>query len=155
MALEVNHRSIDGVTILDLEGRLVMGPEAANAREKFHAAASSDGKNLLVNLQKVAFIDSTGLGMLIVGHSAMKDVGGVMKLLHLSKRHMELMIISKLSSVFEIFDDEQAAINSFYSDRGVRHFDILEFVKSQESEESAFSPEKSGDQELATGSDAK
>ena len=136
MPLNVNHRSVDGVTILDLDGRLVLGSEATDARRSFTDAAAADGKNLIVNLQKVAYIDSTGLGTLIVGHSAMKDVGGVMKLLHLSQRHLELMIVSKLTAVFEIFDDEQMAINSFYSDREVKHFDILEFVKSQEGEHS-------------------
>jgi anti-sigma B factor antagonist len=75
--------------------------------------------------------------MLIVGHSAMREAGGSMKLLHLSKRHLELMVISKLTTVFEIFDDEQQAINSFYSDREIRRFDILEFVKSQEGEKSS------------------
>lgn len=135
MPLEVNKRSVDGVTILDLDGRLVVGPEATEARHSFTEAAASDGKNLIINLQKVAYIDSTGLGTLIVGHSAMRDVGGSMKLLHLSQRHQELMILSKLSTVFEIFNDEQAAINSFYPEREGKPFDILEFVKSQEGEQ--------------------
>jgi anti-sigma B factor antagonist len=134
MALEVQQRNVDGVTILDFEGRLVVGREATDARRSFTDAAASNAKNLLLNLQKVAYIDSTGLGTLVVGHSVMKEAGGAMKLLHLSKRHLELMVISKLSTIFEIFDDEQLAINSFYPDREVKHFDILEFVKSQEGE---------------------
>lgn len=146
MPLQVNKRDIDGVTILDFDGRLVMGGEATGARRSFTDAAASDIKNLIVNLQKVAYIDSTGLGTLIVGHSAMKDVGGAMKLLHLSERHMELMVISKLTTVFEIFDDEQLAINSFYPDREVKRFDILEFVQSQQGEKGHLngdSPEES------------
>ena len=135
MPLDVNKRTVDGVSILDFDGRLVMGDEATDARRSFTDAAASDIKNLVVNLQKVAYIDSTGLGTLIVGHSAMKEVGGAMRLLHLSERHMELMVIAKLTTVFEIFNDEQAAINSFYPDREVNHFDILEFVKSQEGEQ--------------------
>ena len=135
MPLDVNKRTVDGVSILDFDGRLVMGDEATDARRSFTDAAASDIKNLVVNLQKVAYIDSTGLGTLIVGHSAMKEVGGAMRLLHLSERHMELMVIAKLTTVFEIFNDEQAAINSFYPDREVKHFDILEFVKSQEGEQ--------------------
>ncbi len=156
MPLHVNKRDVDGVTILDFDGRLVVGQEATGARRSFTDAAASDMKNLIVNLQKVAYIDSTGLGTLIVGHSSMKDVGGAMKLLHLSERHMELMVLSKLTTVFEIFDDEQLAINSFYPDREVqlttvfeifmtsnsstastleiKPFDILEFVQSQEGE---------------------
>jgi anti-sigma B factor antagonist len=134
MPLEVQQRNIDGVTILDFDGRLVVGREATDGRRSFSDVAASEAKNLIVNLQKVAYIDSTGLGTLIVGHSIMKEAGGAMKLLHLSKRHMELMVLSKLTTVFEIFDDEQTAINSFYPDREVKHFDILEFVKSQEGE---------------------
>ena len=134
MPLEVQRRNVDGITILDFDGRLVGGPEVTDARRSFTDAAASDEKKLIVNLQKVAYIDSTGLGTLVVGHSAMKEAGGAMKLLHLSKRHLELMILSKLTTVFEIFDDEQSAINSFYPDREVKHFDILEFVKSQEDE---------------------
>lgn len=134
MPLAVNERDVDGVTILDFEGRIVAGHEATEARRRFTDAAASGIKNLIVNLEEVPYIDSTGLGTLIVGHSAMKDVDGAMKLLHLSERHMELMVISKLTTVFEIFNDEQAAINSFYPNREVKPFDILEFVQSQQVE---------------------
>jgi len=132
MPLEVQQRKLDGVTILDFDGRMIAGEEVTSARNSFNDAAASGDKNLIVNLQKVAYIDSTGLGTLVVGHSSMQKAEGAMKLLHLSERHLQLMVISKLTTVFEIFDDEQAAINSFYPDRGVKHFDILEFVKSQE-----------------------
>lgn len=134
MPLDVQKRDVDGIIILDFGGRIVVGAEATEARRSFDEVAASDRKNLLVNLQNVSYIDSTGLGTLVVGHSAMKEVGGFMKLLHLSKRTHELMVISKLTTIFEIFDDEQAAINSFYPDREVKPFDILEFVKSQEGE---------------------
>ena len=134
MSLEVHQRSVDGVTILDLHGRFVAGPEAAEARRSFTEVAASGAKNVIVNLHKVDYIDSTGLGTLVLGHSVIKEAGGAMKLLNLSKRTTELMVVSKLTTVLPIFDDEQAAINSFYPDREVKHFDILEFVKSQEGE---------------------
>jgi len=140
MPLEVHQRNVDGVTILDFEGRMVAGPEVADARRSFTQAAESDTKNLIVNLLKVDYIDSTGLGTLVVGHSVIKEAGGVMKLLNLSKRNIELMVVSKLTTVLPIFDDEQAAINSFYPDREVKHFDILEFVQSQQLEKD--SPEE-------------
>ena len=122
MPLAVQQRDVDGVTILE-------------ARLSFTRAAESGTKNLLVNLGKVDRIDSTGLGTLVLGHSVMKDAGGAMKLLNLSKRHIELMVVSKLTTVLPIFDDEQLAINSFYPDRDVKRFDILEFVQSQESKD--------------------
>ncbi len=135
MPLEVQQRDVDGVTILDFNGKMIAGPETAEVRQSFTRLAESGAKNLLLNLEKVDYIDSTGLGTLVAGHSAIKEAGGVMKLLNLSKRNIELMVISKLTTVLPIFDDEQAAINSFYPDREVKHFDILEFVQSQEDEQ--------------------
>ncbi len=144
MALEVQQRDIDGVTILDFDGRIIAGPEVADARRSFTRLAESGAKNVIVNLQNVDYIDSTGLGTLVVGHSVIKEAGGAMKLLNLSKRNTELMVLSKLTTVLPIFDDEQAAINSFYPDREVKHFDILEFVKEQEGDKEAPLPDGHG-----------
>ena len=134
MALEVHQRDVENILILDLHGRLIAGAESTDVRRTF-AALTSEGKvNVILNLKDVHYIDSTGLGTLVIGHSIFEKAGGVMKLLHLSKRSAELLILTKLSTVFEMFDDEQAAINSFFADREVRHFDILEFVKGQQKE---------------------
>jgi anti-sigma B factor antagonist len=132
MALEMRQREVEGVVVLDLNGRLVMGPDASDLRQAV-SGLNSHGKNkVILNLQGVDYIDSAGLGTLVICHSGLEKSGGAMKLLHLSKRSAELLILTKLSTVFEMFDDEQAAVNSFFPDREVRRFDILEFVKSQE-----------------------
>ena len=136
MALELQWREIEGIAILDLNGRLIVGTEATDLRRSFTQLISQQKPNIILNLKEVTFIDSTGLGTLVIGHSESEKFGGAMKLLNLSKRSAQLLILTKLTTVFEIFDDEQAAINSFFPDREVKHFDILEFVKGQEAESS-------------------
>ncbi len=134
MSLAIQQRETEGITIFDLRGRIVAGSEAAELRDAFTAFVAGAGKNLILDMQQVHFVDSTGLGMLVLGHSSVKEAGGALKLLNLSKRSAQLMILTKLSTVFEMFDDEQSAINSFFPDREVKRFDILDFVNSQEDE---------------------
>lgn len=136
MALEVQRREVEGIVILDVNGRLVAGVEATDLRRRFTQLADQKVKNVILNLKQVDFIDSTGLGTLVIGHSETEKAEGAMKLLNLTKRNIQLLVLTKLTTVFEIFDDEQAAINSFFPDREVKRFDILEFVKSQEDEKS-------------------
>jgi anti-sigma B factor antagonist len=135
MSLEMNQREDDGVTVLDLRGRLVQGPEVTALRERFNELEKAQVKNVILNFKQIDLIDSTGLGMLVAVHSQMEKAGGTVRLLRLSKRGAELMVLTKLSTVFQIFDEEQAAINSFFPDREVKRFDILEFVQSQEEPE--------------------
>jgi anti-sigma B factor antagonist len=132
MSLELNRREEDGVTILDLRGRLVQGPEVTALRERFNDLEREQVKNVILNFKHIDFIDSTGLGMLVAVQSQIEKASGTVRLLGLSKRGAELMILTKLSTVFQIFGEEQAAINSFFPDREVKRFDILEFVQSQE-----------------------
>lgn len=143
MPLAIQQRETEGIGIFDLQGRIVAGPEAAELRDALTKFAAGPHPNLILDMQHVHFVDSTGLGILVVGHSAMKEAGGALKLLNLSKRSAQLLILTKLSTVFEMFDDEQAAINSFFPDREVKRFDILEFVNSQEGETKAGSPQDS------------
>ncbi|MBV8550262.1 MAG: STAS domain-containing protein [Acidobacteriaceae bacterium] len=133
MPLELHQREVEGITILSLRGRLVAG-SSAEVSERFDALLAEGVRNLIGDLADVSHIDSTGLGLLVRGHSIMKAAGGAFKLLNLSQRSAQLLVLTKLSTVFEIFDDEQAAINSFFPERDVKRFDILEFVKSQENQ---------------------
>jgi len=109
-----------------------IGDETLSLQEALRTFLEHNQNRVILDLKNVSFIDSTGLGTLVSAHSAFKKAEGAMKLLHLSERHMQLLVLTKLSTVFELFDDEQKAIDSFFPDREVRHFDILEFVKSQE-----------------------
>ncbi|HEY3936382.1 MAG TPA: STAS domain-containing protein [Bryobacteraceae bacterium] len=130
MSIELHQREAEGIVILDVEGRLVLGDGVSALRDRFN---NLGGENkFILNLKDVPYIDSSGLGALVTCHSVVEAAGGALRLLHLSKRNMELLVLTKLSTVFRIFDDEQEAVNSFFPDREIKRFDILDFVKSQE-----------------------
>ena len=87
--------------------------------------------NVILNLEHVDYIDSTGLGAMVVCFTSLRKSSGRLVLLNLHRRHLELLVLTKLSTVFELFDDEQEAINSFFPNRRIRHFDILRFIQEQ------------------------
>jgi anti-sigma B factor antagonist len=92
----------------------------------------AEGKtNIVLNLHDVDFIDSTGLGSMVICFTSLQKNGGTLKLENLNRRNIELLVLTKLSTVFQVFDEEQQAINSFFPERKIRHFDILNFVKQQ------------------------
>jgi len=134
MALVIHEREVEGILILDLQGRLVAGEAAGALRERGNQAAKAENRNMILNMQGVDYIDSSGLGTLVAAHSTLSKAGGAMALMNLSKRGAELLILTKLATVFRIFDDEKAAVDSFFPNREVRRFDILDFVKSADKE---------------------
>jgi anti-sigma B factor antagonist len=134
MPLEINQKEIEGITIVELRGRLVAGVESAELRQRVAQELEAGHKYIILDMKHLSFIDSSGLGTLVIAHTQLAKAGGEVKLLNVSKRNVQLLIITKLSTVFEIFDDEQAAVNSFFPDRERKSFDILEFVKSHENE---------------------
>jgi anti-sigma B factor antagonist len=135
MALEIAQRERDGVTLLDLKGRITVGPEASALRDRVSASAGSGVRNLVLNLANIDYIDSTGLGAVVMCATSMRKLGGMIKLLNLNRRNIELLVMTKLATVFEIFADEQDAVNSYYPDRKIRSFDILEFVQQMKKDE--------------------
>jgi anti-sigma B factor antagonist len=128
--LEITSRDREGVRILDLSGKLTVGG-ASELREKVTAEAANGGLQQLLNLKEVEYIDSTGLGTMVICFMAVQKAGGVLKLVNLNRRNLELVLLTKLSTVFQIFNEEQEAINSFFPDREIKHFDILSFVQQQ------------------------
>jgi anti-sigma B factor antagonist len=134
MALDIQQREREGVTILDLKGRITVGPEASALREKVAALMEASTKNLVLNLAHVDYIDSTGLGALVMVSTSMRKAGGSVKLLNLNRRNIELLVMTKLATVFEIFTDEMDAVSSFYPDRKIQAFDILSFVQQMKKE---------------------
>jgi anti-sigma B factor antagonist len=137
MSLEIERQQTEGIVILRLRGRLVAGEEASTFRQLVTEEIERGNAKAILDLRAVDYIDSTGLGQLVAAHSAFEKAGGDLKLLNLSKRSAELLILTKLTTVFEMYDDEQGAVNSFFPGREVRHFDILEFVKSEAQKEKA------------------
>lgn len=135
MALTIHEREREGITILDLKGRLTAGEEAGSLRERLRAEAAAGRTKVILNLAEVDYIDSTGLGTLVICYTSLQKAGGAVKLLNLNRRNVELLVLTKLSTVFEIFNDEQDAVNSFFPGRRIQRFDILSFLQSQRGQE--------------------
>ena len=135
MTLDMEQREREGIVILDLHGRLVVGEATSALREKIRELSETGRHNLIVNLQDVDYIDSTGLGGLVISYTTLKKAGGALKVTNLSRRNIELLVLTKLSTVFEVFNDEQDAVNSFFPNREIRKFDILSFVQQNEAAE--------------------
>ena len=131
MNLDITKREKEGVTILDLKGRLVVGEPSVRLREKLAEQTAQGVRKVILNLNGVEYIDSTGLGSMVICYTSLQKAGGTMKLLNLTRRNIELLVLTKLSTVFEVFVSEQDAVNSFFPEREIKHFDILSFVQQQ------------------------
>jgi anti-anti-sigma factor len=134
MSIEIQQREREGIVIFDLNGRLTVGAEVSTFRERLQKGIDSGRRDIILNLKDVDYIDSTGLGALVMSYTSLQKAGGRMKLLNLSRRGIELLVMTKLTTIFEVFDDEQNSINSFFPDRELKRFDILSFVKEHKEE---------------------
>jgi anti-sigma B factor antagonist len=134
MSLEIQQRVKEGIVILDISGPLTAGEAASTLRERLRQVMAAGQQNVILNLQGVDYIDSTGLGAMVICFTSLRKAGGKLVLLRLIRRHVELLVLTKLSTVFEIFDDEQDAVNSFFPNREIKRFDILSFIEQQERE---------------------
>jgi anti-sigma B factor antagonist len=134
MALEIALREREGIVLLDVKGRIIAGPDTGVFRQEIERLNTESKNDMILNLVEVDFIDSTGLGAMVVCASTTKKAGGKIKLLNLNKRNIELLVITRLTTMFEIFDDEQDAVNSFFPGREIKTFDILSFVKQMKTE---------------------
>lgn len=135
MSLDISQREREGIVIVDLEGRLTVGQETGALRETVLKLSTEGKNNVVLNLEKVEYIDSTGLGGLVICFTTLKKGGGALKLLNLNRRNVELLVLTKLQTVFEVFNDEQDAVNSYFPGREIKRFDILAFVQQSQSEE--------------------
>jgi anti-sigma B factor antagonist len=129
MRLEINQREREGIVLIDLKGRITAGAEVGAFRSAVDQASTA-APRVILNLQLVDFIDSTGLGGMVMCGTRLSKAGGAMKLTFLNRRNMELLVLTKLDTIFEIFNDETDAVNSFFPDREIRKFDILSFVRN-------------------------
>uniref|UniRef100_E6PZ90 Anti-sigma-factor antagonist n=1 Tax=mine drainage metagenome TaxID=410659 RepID=E6PZ90_9ZZZZ len=113
MALSIATRELDGVTILDLSGRITLGEGSVQLRDAIRELISKGMKNILVSLGEVNYIDSSGLGELVSAYTTAKNQQANLKLLNLTKKVKDLLQVTKLYTVFDIYDDEASAIASF------------------------------------------
>lgn len=132
MSLDIEQSEREGIIILNLNGRLIVGEPVTDLRAKITRLSASGANNVVLNLAKVDYIDSTGLGGMVISFTTLKKAGGALKLAGMNRRNLELLVLTKLSGIFETFEDEQTAVNSFFPGREIKKFDILSFVQGQE-----------------------
>ena len=113
MSLSINIRQTGDVTLVDVTGRITLGDGAATLRDTLRTMGREGHKKILLNLGEATYIDSSGLGVLVSGFASITNTGGQLKLLNLNKRVRDLLLITKLFTVFEVFEDEAVAIRSF------------------------------------------
>lgn len=113
MSMKVSTRHVDGVTILDLSGRITLGEGSVTLRDAVRDLLTKGDKNILLNLGDVSYIDSSGIGELVSAFTSVKNSGGELKLLNLTKKVHDLLQITKLYTVFDVKDDETTAVGAF------------------------------------------
>ena len=118
MTITTTTRDVDGVTIVDIKGRIVLGEESAALRKLVADLVGTGQRKILLNFVDVNYIDSSGLGSLVSSLVRVRMYAGELKLLKLTKRVHEMMQVTKLNTVLEIMDDEAVAVNSFHKSAG-------------------------------------
>ena len=113
MALAIASREVDGVTVLELSGRITLGEGSVQLRDAIRDLISKGQRRILLDLGEVNYIDSSGLGELVSAYTTAKNQGATLKLLKLTKKVHDLLQLTKLYTVFDIYDDEASAIASF------------------------------------------
>ncbi len=113
MALTIATRQLDGITILDLSGRITLGEGSVQLRDAIRDLISKGDKFILLSLGNVNYIDSSGLGELVSAFTTAKNQGAEVKLLNLTKKVKDVLQVTKLYTIFDIYDDEAHAIGSF------------------------------------------
>jgi anti-sigma B factor antagonist len=119
VSIDFSTRQSDGITIVDLKGRITLGEGSVTLRDTVHDLLSKGQKRILLNLGEVNYIDSSGIGELVSAFTAAKKQDGEVKLLSLTKRVHDLLQITKLYTVFDVKDDEALAVESFSAPGGI------------------------------------
>ena len=113
MSMKIKTRQVDGITIMDCSGRITLGEGSVQLRDAVRDLLSKGSKQILLNLGDVTYIDSSGIGELVSAFTSVRNSGGELKLLNLTKKVHDLLQITKLYTVFDVKDDEATAISSF------------------------------------------
>jgi anti-sigma B factor antagonist len=113
VTMKANSRQVNGVTVVDMSGRITLGEGSVVLRDTIRDLLSKGQKKILLNLGNVTYIDSSGIGELVSAFTSVRNQGGELKLLNLTKKVHDLLQITKLYTVFDIKDDETAAVGAF------------------------------------------
>jgi anti-sigma B factor antagonist len=131
MSLQIGQREREKIVILDLKGRLVLGDEDLCLLQRLLFLLDSRHRQVILNLKEVSSIDESGLDTVAFCATRFHDIGGRLVLLNLEQSHAQVADISRLNTVSETYREETDAVNSFFPDRVVPRYDILEFVNEQ------------------------
>jgi anti-sigma B factor antagonist len=115
MSVKMTNSEVDGVSVVELDGRIVLGEESNSLREKLKSLIAEGKKKIVLNMAEIKYIDSSGLGTLVAAHLSAKNQGASVRLCHLGKKFHEIMQMTKLLTVFDVYDTEAAAVSSFQS----------------------------------------
>jgi anti-sigma B factor antagonist len=135
MSLRINQREREGIVILDLDGPLILGEQESDLRQSLLLLGQAGKVQIALNLQSVSRIDSSGIGTLVFAHVNLRKAGGRLALFNLNSSHLKLLLLTKLVTVFELFADEQDAVNSCFPGRATKRYDILSFVQREDEAE--------------------
>ena len=113
MSMTFKTREVGGVTIVDLSGKITLGEGGITLREEVRKLLGEGQKKIVLNLAEVNYIDSSGLGELVSSYTSVKNSGGELKLVNLTSRVRDLLVITKLVTVFDVPESEAAAVSSF------------------------------------------
>lgn len=113
MSVKLSTRQVGNVSVIDVAGRITLGEGSSALRETLREMVAKNQNKILLNLADVTYIDSSGIGELVSGYTTVTNTGGALKLLNLNKRVKDLLQITKLYTVFEVHEDEAAAIRSY------------------------------------------
>ena len=111
--MQIEERIVDDVTILDLKGKMTLGEGDELLKDKINSLVSQGHKKIVLNLEAVPYIDSAGLGEIVRTYTSISRQGGKLKLLNVSKRIQDLLVITKLITIFDSYEDEKEAVASF------------------------------------------
>jgi anti-sigma B factor antagonist len=129
MHFKIEQREREGITILDLKGRLIFGENEVSLRDRLEALLAQGVRKVILNFKDVSHLDTTGLGTLTFCTEKFRAAGGKLALADLSPEHVNAADALKLDTALEMHADEQDAVNSFFPERLVPHYDLLELVE--------------------------
>ena len=130
MILEITQRSDEGITIFNLTGRLTFGDEDLYFRRQLELLVKAGKTRLVLNLDQVDEIDSTGVSTLLYALALLRKANGGLALVNVKASHATMLAEARLAAVFDVFLTDQDAINSFFPGRETRRYDLLKFIRS-------------------------
>jgi anti-sigma B factor antagonist len=109
----MTNSEVDGVTVVELDGRIVLGEESNSLRERLKSMVAAGKRKIVLNMAEITYIDSAGLGALVAAHVSAKTQGASVRLCNLGKKFHDVMQVTRLLTVFDVYDTQAAAVSSF------------------------------------------